>query len=247
MSTSNTRSCSADRRSLGRAVLLGAALLLPLGSAYAANDHLLWAEAVASNVQPENNEYGSNPSVITWPGINGATAYSNHTKCATFLTQVFKQAYGWNNSYLSATFGSTSPTAAKYHDLIETHPSFEQLYSVYDIQAGDILAVKYPEEEESTGHVMLAHGPATLGATKAPLVEGTYQYDLEVIDSSKSGHGPNDTRKMVDGSWDSGAGIGVMRLYADENGTITGYTWSRYSTSVYYPQSIRHLVVGRLR
>ena len=83
-------------------------------------------------------------------------------------------------------------------------------------------------------------------AASAPLVDGTAQYAIEVIDSSQSGHGPNDTRKLANGAWADGAGIGTLRLYADAAGNITGYTWSTYSNSQYYPQDERHLVAGRL-
>ncbi|WP_438000965.1 hypothetical protein WMF26_15555 [Sorangium sp. So ce185] len=76
---------------------------------------------------------------------------------------------------------------------------------------------------------------------------GTAQYAVEILDSSSSGHGETDTRRNPDGSWHDGAGAGVMRLYADEDGQIAGYTWSEDASSVYHPTSDHALVVGRLR
>jgi len=82
---------------------------------------------------------------------------------------------------------------------------------------------------------------------KAPFIAGTRQYAIEVFDSSQSGHGSGDTRKMADGSWDRGVGIGYFRIYADSiSDEIVGYTWSTYANSVYYSQSAHHLVAGSL-
>ena len=52
---------------------------------------------------------------------------------------------------------------------------------------------------------------------------------------------------MPDGMSDEGAGIGVLRLYVNNTGTIVGHTWSTYNDSVYYAQTTRHLTVGRLQ
>jgi hypothetical protein len=197
---------------------------------------------------PENNEYNSNPNYIKWPGVNGATAYANRTQCGSFVTRVLKQAYAWNDTYFKNWFGSTSPTAAVYHDAILAGNGFTAFDTVQDIAPGDIIAIKYPAGLSATGHVMMARGAAFERTASAPLVAGTRQYAVEIIDSSQTGHGPDDTRLMADNSWDSGAGIGTLRIYADEySGEIAGYTWSTYSTSVYYDQNTRHLTVGRLR
>ncbi|HLF96637.1 MAG TPA: hypothetical protein VI457_05795 [Methylococcaceae bacterium] len=221
-------------------------MLIAVATCAASPAHLGWAEDIALNVTPDRNEYGTNPNYIRWNGVNGATGYENRTECSSFVTRVLKQAYGWNDTDFRNWMGSSSPTAAKYHDTIVSRNGFEAMQSVADIQAGDLIAVKYPQGASPTGHVMLAVGPATQRTASAPVVEGTTQYEVEVIDSTKSGHGPSDTRKMEDGTWDTGAGVGILRLYADGNGVITGYSWSTYSNSVYYDQNSRHLVVGKL-
>jgi hypothetical protein len=223
-------------------ILLG----LPAAAYPAQPVHLAWAESIAVNVTPDRNVYGSDPSYIYWAGVNGAAGYENRTQCSSFATRVLKQAYSWSDSTFQAWMGSKSPTAAKYHDTIQAGNGFSLVQNIADIQPGDILAAKYPEGSSSTGHVMMAYGQAQPRTAAAPLVTGTFQYELLVIDSSQSGHGPNDTRRMPDGSWDTGVGIGTLRLYADNAGSITGYTWSTYSNSVYYDQATRNLVVGRL-
>lgn len=209
--------------------------------------HLSWAEAVALNVLPARNDYATNPSYIYWKGVNGALDYQNRTECASFVTLNLRQAYGWSTTFMKNWMGSTSPFAATYHDTIVAQNGFLLVPNVQSIASGDIIAIKYPAGLTATGHTMIADGPAVLrAAATGPLVAGTLQYEIAVIDSSQSGHGPLDTRYYPNGTWEAGAGRGVLRLYADRNGLITGYTWSTYTNSVYYDQASRHLVVGRL-
>lgn len=222
------------------------ALAEPAGAAGTA--HVQWADELIVHLQPENNDYASNPSYINWAGVNGATDYKNRSQCSTFLTQLLKQAYGWDSAYFKTWFGSTSPSAALYHDAIVAGNGFTANYAVANIDIGDVIAIKYPDGLSSTGHVMLVKGLQQEIAAIAPLVPGTRQYTIDIYDASQSGHGPYDTRKLLDGSWDSGAGAGTFRLYADElSGEVVGYTWSTYSNSVYYTQNERHLVVGALQ
>ena len=214
---------------LSRTLVLVASVWLALAAVPAAATpaHLLWAEEVAQNVDPANNVYGTSPTYLTWPGVNGATAYTNRTECSSFATRVFKQAYGWSDTDFKTWFGSSSPTAAKYHDAIVAGNQFVAVPLVSDLQSGDIIAVKYLDgTTTSTGHVMMATGPVSPRTATAPYVSGTTQYVVEVIDSSQTGHGPTDTRLRPDGTWQTGVGIGILRLYADATGTIVGYTWS---------------------
>lgn len=239
------------RRGLDRCLwrVMASGLLLgwvTLASA-ATPPHLAWAEDIALHVQPINNVYGTNPSSIEWPGVNGALAYRNRSECASFVTLNLRQAYGWSATFMKTWLGSTSPTAARYHDAIQAQNGFAVVPNVLSITAGDLVAIKYPAGLAATGHAMLADGPAVLRASTYPLVAGTLQYELPVIDASASGHGPQDTRLNPEGTWDDGAGRGLVRLYANLSGVITGYTWSTYSNSVYYAQTSRPLVVGRLK
>jgi hypothetical protein len=207
-----------------------------------------WADDLVLHITPDHNDYASNPNYIYWAGVNGAVNYENRTQCNSFLTNVLKQSYGWTSNTFKAWFGSTSPTAAMYHDAIQSQNGFTSLSRVQDLAIGDVIAIKYPDGSANTGHVMLMRSAPQEITAIAPIIVGTRQYAVEVFDSSNSGHGANDTRRMPDGSWDSGAGIGVFRIYADENsGEVAGHTWSTYSNSIYYSQSERHLVAGFLR
>jgi hypothetical protein len=233
------------------APLFVACLLVPRTSAADAGQltkHVDWAEDLVDHVAPELNEYGSNPVQVSWAGTGGAIEYRNRSMCSSFVTSVLKQAYSLSDAQMLAWFGGKNPISAKYHDTIAAEKDFEMIPAAAGVDAGDILAIEYQEGGTSSGHTAIVAGPAVLRMTAtAPFVPNTTQYEVPVLDSSQSGHGPNDTRRNPDGSWHTGAGLGTMRLYADDDGLIVGYTWSTYSVSVYYPQSERNLVVGRIR
>ena len=72
------------------------------------------------------------------------------------------------------------------------------------------------------------------------------QFEVRILDSSRTGHGPTDSRHYAKGRFHSGVGQGLMRLYTNPAGTITGYSWSTTKASQIYLMNERDLVVGRL-
>src|SRR5262249_43286345 len=77
---------------------------------------------------------------------------------------------------------------------------------------------------------------------------GTLQWELAIIDSSESGHGPTDTRHAngPNGKDHDGVGEGILRLYTDPAGTVVGFAWSTLSASKFKSPDDEHLVIGRL-
>ena len=129
-----------------------------------------------------------------------------------------------------------------------------QITRVADARPGDVLAVRFPPHSGDTGHVMLLDAPPVPRTPTAPLVPGTDQWDLTIIDSTKDPHGSTDTRHTVGNGVGTGTGTGVgtgvgrgtVRLYTAADGTVVGYAWSDGTRSAYRPSSDRHLVIGRL-
>ena len=93
---------------------------------------------------------------------------------------------------------------------------------------------------------MLVAGLPQKQAPHAPLVAGSVQWLVPVIDSATSGHGAMDTRHNADGTFREGVGQGTVRLYTDLSGGFLGYSWSDSSVSVYYDSTMRPLVIGRI-
>ena len=221
------------------------AALSLVSEAQAAPPHVAWAETLIANLSPDQNEYNTNPNYIYWAGIDGASVYANRTQCSSFLTRILKRAYGWTDTEFKNWFHTANPNAATYYDAIVVQNRFNPVVQALDIQSGDIIAVKYLFDAATTGHVMTARGPAVLKTPVLPYKTGTAQYEIEVIDSAKSGHGSLDTRMMPDGSWDTGAGIGKARLYVDTaSGTVVGYSWSFSKSSEYHSADDGYLIAA---
>ncbi|KYF75294.1 hypothetical protein BE11_06755 [Sorangium cellulosum] len=226
-------------------VISGLSWLSPRPAAARDADHLRWAERLVDNVAPENNEY-STASFVSWAGVSGARRTMNRTQCATFLTEMLKRSYGWSESSFGDWLGSRSPSAAAYYDAIVEENGFERIHDLGDARAGDVIALRYPEGESSTGHVAILRRAPRLKLPVSPFVLGTFQYEVSVVDSTSSHHGPSDSRMSSGGRWATGAGYGVMRVYTSTSDTIVGHTWSTAAGTAYYPTTARQIAIGRL-
>jgi hypothetical protein len=61
-----------------------AGLVLPVGAA--SPDHLVWAQRLVADLRPEDNSYGSRPTLVEWRGVDGASRSRNRSVCSTFIT-----------------------------------------------------------------------------------------------------------------------------------------------------------------
>ncbi|WP_063796603.1 hypothetical protein [Chondromyces crocatus] len=207
--------------------------------------HLAWGKLLVDNILPQDNRYGDGSShYIRWAGIDGYTRYENNTQCNSLLTHLLRQAYGLDESDMLAWTEQRSPTAHRYHDLIEAEDGWTIIPRVSQIRAGDVLAIRYTSHPTSTGHIAIVQR-APIPRQGVPQADrGVTEYEVHVLDSTSTKHGNDDSR--VTGSLtQKGVGTGVMRFYTDVQDRITGHAWSMIS-SEYHPQSERHAVVGRL-
>ena len=233
------------------AVFGGLWLIGRVAAAGAAGDavppHVRDAEALVAGVSPADNAYVHKGCYIHWPGEAGATAYGNRTDCSDFAALLLEHTYHLSAAGMTKLTGKHRPLASTWHDAIGAgRGGLTEVKSLADARAGDLMAVKYPPGEGDTGHVMLIVGPPARRTASAPVVPGTVQWDVPIIDSSKSGHGPSDTRHRPDGTFDNGVGKGQVRLYTGADGAVAGYAWSDAEKSEFRPQSAHHLVIGRL-
>jgi hypothetical protein len=229
-------------------LLFAGATSISIGEARAADlpAHVAWGELLVNTVLPPKNEYGSGPSYIRWAGDIGYVASENRTVCGTFVTLLFQRAYGLTSSDFTAWMNTASPDAAAYHDAIAAENGFERITHVSDVLPGDLIAIKYPTGSEPSGHVAIVTEVPSRHKMVAPIIKATLQFEVFIIDSTNTPHGSSDSRVKADGSIDTGAGSGSMRLYTDPHGEIVGHAWSTGVTDGFYDQTSRHLVVGRL-
>lgn len=237
-------------------LLLTVALLPSEGRAADPVTHLDWARLLVKTITPDQNDYESNPTEVGWKGYDGNTQSYNRSRCSSFFTSLLVQAY---DEDLSGWLGCTSPIANTYHDAIEDEDGFIRIKKVTDLQVGDVLALAYldagctqvtcgsVETCTNSGHVMLVSSVPSVRTASAPVVTGTTQYELKVIDSTSSAHGVGDTRYKSEsnGANDKEVGEGIIRLYVDSNGEVMGHTWTTSSGSIYYNTSARSVMMGR--
>ncbi len=210
-------------------MMMAAALLAP---------HLLWAQQLVADLSQANNSYGRSPLVVQWKGVDGASISRNHSDCSSLITALWRRAYGLDAVELRRWLGRANPQAKHYHAAITQANRFQRILQVSAIQPGDLLASLYQQPHPgATGHLMLAAGrPTPAGACWS----GRCAYRLVVIDSSRSGHGPMDTR-----GGGSGVGRGVIQLLTTVDGQLLGFRWSESQTSRWRLAPKESLVVGR--
>jgi hypothetical protein len=245
------------RRKSPASILLVVLMLLLGGRAAAAEDpaapkHLVLARTLLAELTPKDTSY-RHSGWIKWKGDFLALRYEAHTDCSGLINGLLERAGSPSLKHLrSAAF--RVPQAKDYYDLISREDGFRRIDSVAEVLPGDIVAVKYlpghaPSSwDAGTGHVMLVDArPLPRKKDTRPLVDGTRQWEVTIIDSSKSPHGRDDTRQMEDGSRRDGVGRGIFRLYSDEQGKPVGYSWSIAGSSNFYDASARPLAIGRPR
>ena len=133
--------------------------------------------------------------------------------------------------------------------MITKEIGFKQIKLIQDVLPGDMMAIRYLVRKDHTGHAMLVSGTPKKRRATNPLVQYTEQWEVKVIDAFLSAHGPTDARyrKGNDDRDHGGLGEGILRVYADKEGKIAGYSWSTLSTSMFVEPTKEHLVIGRLK
>ncbi|MEG4506144.1 hypothetical protein QUA81_21085 [Microcoleus sp. F6_B4] len=231
----------------------------------------------------DNNNYQHGKPNVTWKGINGAADYVSKTDCSGFMSKLLQHSYG--DYFTDERFkqwrkksGLGRPLAKDFHYAIVNQKDFIQIQEITQVQPGDIIAIKYLKKEDTddnkedgnppTGHVMLV----VEAPKKSSLIEGKRQWEVKVIDQSRSGHGKYDSRRKTDIASDNsqldrdrvannpqknscepkknfndGLGKGTMGIYTnEEHDDIIGYTWSICENSKFYRPDEKDLAIGRL-
>jgi len=188
---------------------------------------LFWADKLQQNINPSNTKYQHKDNVVSW-GDDGNNLQC-YTDCSGFINALIAKSFNWKDDDFKAQFGYRRMFAYHYYDAISSGNHFQQVKNINDILPGDIIALKYAdrsEHEDNTGHVMLIISRPRPHRPSKILEPNTLQYEVEIIDCSKSPHGKSDTRFTGDGQEYSGLGKGLFRLYTDGSGNIVAYSWS---------------------
>jgi hypothetical protein len=222
-----------------------AALLFMAGAAASAAEtpevprHLALARELVQNIEPGDNQYILGGETITFPGDAGSSRYAMKADCSGFALALFaRSGYSIRRQmqFLVDTPRRRRPRAEDFVLSIEEERGFKRIFHVADVRPGDIYAHAILSKEDqaetgTTGHVMIVDTAPRKIAPQPPLVPGTEQYALDVIDSNEEMLGSDDTR-VAHGS-KPGLGRGTIRMYADAGGSLVG--WARtFRKAIFY-------------
>ena len=252
MTTMQTRaSCLAATRSGALGAVLASTALLCSFALYAQDNsprrigkHLEIAEALLAEVAPENTSYRHKNNVVKRKSTDEAACC--HADCSGLINWLLLESEARPPAALELWLKSKRPVARHYHDAIVAEKYFLRVHELKHCYPGDVIAVKYPKDNENTGHVMLVVEKPKKRMPTAPIIAGAEQWEVVVIDCSTSPHSA-DTRSVKGGENHTGLGRGTFRIYADAQGGPIGYSWSLGARSEYRPATDRPLVIGRFR
>lgn len=148
--------------------------------------------------------------------------------------------------------GTSSPNAAQYQYKITKCAStgtikFTARATLGAIEAGDVLAVSYPERTDISGHVMVVRSVPVADASLPAGPTGSTAYAVSIIDSTSSPHGTSTTYPdWRGGDTGEGLGTGTFILYADSAGALVGSRWSATDPTL-YDSTAHPLAVGGLQ
>jgi hypothetical protein len=227
---------------LSRKTFLGTIASVPLWCSFAGAQadstqvpaYLVLARELVQNTKSEDNYYRLGGQFISFPGDLLSNKYAVSADCSGFLLAIFARAKYPTQSqmkYLPGTFRrQTRPAAEDFVYSIETENGFKRIRHVRDLKPGDLLAhamLKLEDQSQTgtTGHVFLIDSNARPIEAREPILTGTEQFEISVIDSNEEYVGADDTRLADPSNKIKGLGRGTIRIYADLNGELVG--WAR--------------------
>jgi hypothetical protein len=217
--------------------------------------HLAIARELVQNIKPQDNRYSLGDQYISLPGDLFSSKYSMKADCSGFLLAIFERAnYPTRNrmSFLSAAPGRKRPAAEDFVYSIENEKGFARIKRIEDMRPGDLLAhamlnVDDKKAAGTTGHVFLINSLPKRISPRRPLVEGTTQYAVSIIDSNEEYVGEDDSRLADRANKLKGLGQGTIRIYSDSDGELVGWARTFKNTKVFFSYDPRFPSDTKLR
>jgi len=195
--------------------------------------HLAIARELVEHTRPENNQYKLGSQFISFPG-DPAGKYQVRADCSGFLLAIFARAKYPTRSMMGFLPGTSRkgkrPASEDFVHSIEMEQGFRRIRDIRDIRPGDLLAhamldLADQKQTGTTGHVFLIDSVPKAIPPRIPVVAGTTQFEIAIIDSNEEHVGTDDTRLADPANKVKGLGRGTIRIYADADGALVG--WAR--------------------
>jgi hypothetical protein len=217
--------------------------------------HLALARELVDHIKPEDNRYMLGGRFIRFPGDLFSNSYSLNADCSGFLLALFERAKYPTESMMAFQFFSPGRRRFLAEDFvfsIENEKGFTRIRKVKDIHPGDLLAHAMLNAEDkkqtgTTGHVFLLNSFPEQIESKNPVVDGTIQFRISVIDSNEEYVGADDSRLVDSANKLKGLGKGTIRIYADSNGELVGWARTFKNTNRFFSYDPRFPSDTKLR
>lgn len=214
-------------------LLISLMLCAGLASAQEASipKHLEYAREIVATVKPENNRYEfTGTEGVRWEGSWFNKERSVGTMCTGFVGAMLKKSGSKAVDHIeSKTYWKKYLRIENYQEAIMRGIGFDRLATINELEPGDIFLFGCNNTcmtslGPAQGHITIVDVKPYKRAPTPPIIEGTTQWTLTIIDSADAPHDKNDTRWGADGKKNSGAGRGSFRIYTDDAGVPVGYT-----------------------
>jgi hypothetical protein len=217
--------------------------------------HLSIARELVENIKPEDNQYALGGELISFPGDLLSSKYSMKADCSGFLLAVFERAKYPTRSQMTFLKWSPGRKRARAEDFlysIENGKGYRHIKRIEDMRPGDLLAhamlnIEDQKQTGTTGHVFLINSQPKRIAPRRPIVEGTTQYEVSIIDSNEEHVGDDDSRLQYPANKLKGLGQGTIRIYSDADGELVGWARTFKNTNRFFSYSPRFPSDTRLR
>ena len=217
--------------------------------------HLALARELVENIKPEDNQYVLGGEFISFPGDVFSSKYSMKADCSGFLLAVFERAKYPTRSQMTFLKWSPGRKRARAEDFlysIENEKGYRHIRKIEDMKPGDLLAhamlnMEDQKQTGTTGHVFLINSQPRQISPRRPVIEGTTQYEVSVIDSNEEHVGDDDSRLQYPASKLKGLGQGTIRVYSDADGQLVGWARTFKNTNRFFSYSPRFPSDTKLR
>lgn len=237
--------------------------ILAAGSCYGAEPaqpiprYLELARELVETVTPENNQYYEYMGAkgVRWKGDLVTSENTVRTACGGFVAAVFEKAGDPTLDKVKAnmTVPLTREKDVRFRDWYAAAVGgwgLRRIENLNDVQPGDLFIFTCNDPCYTTagvnagGHIAIIDAKPEIVFSRKPLLDGTVQWKLTVIDSADLPHGPDDTRFAAKGQKKiSGVGRGTYRVYTDRTGVPVGYAPG--VSARYFPVVTRPILVSR--
>jgi hypothetical protein len=231
------------------------ALLPLLGFAQATEPipkHMVLARELVDTVRPENNLYNATPTAtgIHWAS-DGHPENKVDTMCSEFVGGVLKKANNTTYDMLKAYTRKTRFLHTNNFVEAVNKDILQKVQDIREVKVGDIMVFTCQQKCATAGgipaqgHVAFVDAVPEKIVGHRPVVPGTTQWKVTLIDSTDSLHDSEDTRnyRFLSRPKATGVGRGSFTVYVDGDGKFAGYSSGWHHT--YFDSSQRPLMFVR--